>query len=155
MSSLYTNGPARTRLLCSACRQIQTPRVGVTGQARLLCHDAWGRRQFATRRLNPNARAASPPPPPSGPRSRTSPSSPAPPRAPRPSGRDTSLSSREPARLVFSAQDVPPLQEWTNSLESLRNNDLTPLQCVDGACRYVSIATQRESQWRPKLEKGR
>lgn len=155
MSALYTNGPAK-RLLCSACRKTRVPRV-VTSTERaapsfLFWEARGGRRQYATKRLKPNARPVNPP----SPRPSAPPSSPPPARAPRTSsGKHVPPSNREPARLLFSTQDIPPLQEWMTSLEGLGNKHLTPLQCVDGARRYVSIATQHESEWRPKLEKGR
>lgn len=153
--SLYRNGPAR-RLLCSACRQTRWPGLTLTGRAGSfsLGREALGLRQYATVRLNPNARTANPPPPPPR-RSTTPPSSPAPSRAPRLSAKSSGPPGRQPARLIFSTKDVPLLQEWLNSLESLGNQDLTPLQCVDGAQRYVAVATQYESQWRPSLEKGK
>lgn len=154
MSALYTNGAAK-RLLCSACHRTQVPRV-ITSTERadssFLGWEARGRRQYATKRLNPNARPVNPP----STRSSAPPSSPLPAGAPRTStGNKVPSSNKEPARLLFSTQDIPPLQEWMNSLEGLGNKHLTPLQCVDGARRYVSVATQHESQWRPKLEKGR
>lgn len=59
------------------------------------------------------------------------------------------------SRLIFSPNDVPTPKEWINSLESLREKDLTPMQCVDAAQRYVRVATPKESQWRGDLEKSR
>lgn len=149
MSSLYTNGPAK-RLLCSACRKTRPPLVMISMERAASASLNWeargGRRQYATKRLNPNARPVSSP----------SPKPTAPVRAPKSStGENRPSNSREPARLLFSTQDIPPLQEWMTSLEGLGNKHLTPLQCVDGARRYVSIASQHESQWRAKLEKGR
>lgn len=35
----------------------------------------------------------------------------------------------------------------------LGRTDLTPMQCMEAAQRYVSTATQNESSWRPRLEK--
>lgn len=152
MSSVYTNGPAR-RLLCSAFRKTESPVVIATGRPGYspIC-DAQGKRKYATKRLNPNARTANSP----STRAKASPSSPPPSRAPGIPAKDNRYSSNsEPARLLFSTQDIPPLQEWVSSLEGLGNKHLTPLECVDGARRYVSVATQYESQWRPKLEPGR
>lgn len=150
MGSLYTYGLAR-RLLCSACRKTQTSTVTATGRAGcpLIC-EAQRTRQYATIRLNPNARTANP----QTPKSTAPSSSPASSRAPRSPANGSLSPSRQPARLLFSTQDIPLLQEWVISLEGLRNKNLTPLQCIDGARRYVSVATQHESEWQPKLETG-
>lgn len=157
MSSLHPNGPAK-RLLCSACRlRIETPLViSIRREGYFPGYDTQGKRQYATKRLSPLARTAKPPSPkPTSPRKTAPPSSPAPTHASRILAQDNRQSDRGPARLLFSAQDLPPLKEWVNSLEGFGNKDLTPLECVDGARRYISVATQYESQWRPKLEKGK
>ncbi|KAG8156677.1 hypothetical protein KVR01_013468 [Diaporthe batatas] len=59
----------------------------------------------------------------------------------------------EPPRWIFSPADVPPIKDWTASIEGLGAKHMTPLQCMEAAQRYVSAATQRESSWRPRLEK--
>lgn len=61
----------------------------------------------------------------------------------------------EPPRWIFSPSDVPPIKDWTHGIEGLGAKHLTPLQCMEAAQRYVSAATQHESSWRPRLEKGR
>ncbi|ROW14926.1 hypothetical protein VPNG_03310 [Cytospora leucostoma] len=62
-------------------------------------------------------------------------------------------SDDEAPRWIFSPADVPLLPEWTHGLETLGNTTLTPMQCMQAAQRYVSVATQHESYWRPRLEK--
>lgn len=61
---------------------------------------------------------------------------------------------KEDERLIFSLADVPPLEFWTRAVEVWDVDGLTAQDCWDGAKRYVLVATQYESAWRPKLESG-
>lgn len=60
----------------------------------------------------------------------------------------------EPSRYIFSPSDVPLIKDWTHGIEGLGAKHLAPMQCMEAAQRYVSAATQQESSWRPRLEKG-
>lgn len=66
-----------------------------------------------------------------------------------------SAKGEENPRYIFSPSDVPLIKDWTHGIEGLGAEHLTPLQCMEAAQRYVSAATQQESSWRPRLEKGR
>lgn len=151
MSSLASGGPA-PRLLCQACRRAtfwqSLPTASVSFDAR---EPQW-KRDYSTKRIKPaTSKPISRTPPKSAPASLT-PSTAASSRGPRLSARGEV--PKEPARYLFSLQDVPTLPEWTVSLEGLGNTHLTALECLDGANRYVSIATQHESEWRDQLEKS-
>lgn len=149
MSSLTANGSA-SRLLCRAYLRTHAA-LGPTRRQALDGHAIVVRRQYASYRISPTVRPPSPP----RPNGSTPASSPAPSRTtPRLPAQSNWAASKEPARLIFSSKDVPPLQDWMNHLESLGNTDLTPLHCMEGAQTYVRVATQHESQWRHTLEKG-
>lgn len=60
----------------------------------------------------------------------------------------------EPSRYIFSPSDVPLIKDWMHGIEGLGAKHLSPMQCMEAAQRYVSAATQQESSWRPRLEKG-
>lgn len=148
MSSLITNGPA-IRLLCHSCRQ----KYANTASGRVLSAPdgaALGTRPYA-KVIRPTQR----PPKASQPRSTPPAASSTLSRVPRLSAKHIPGAGLEPERHIFSAQDVPTLPQWTSSLENLGNRNLTPIQCMNGAQRYVAVATQYESLWRDKLEKGR
>lgn len=151
MSSLTSSGPA-PRLLCQACRRAtfwqSLPTASVPFEAR---EPQW-KRGYATKRIKPaTSRPISRTPPKSAPAS-LAPSTAATSRGPGLSARGEN--PKEPARYLFSLQDVPKLPEWTVSLEGLGNTHLTALECLEAANRYVSIATQHESEWRDQLEKS-
>lgn len=148
MSSLITSGPAR-RLLCHGCRQ----KYGNTAPWRALCgpdNAAVGRRPYA-KVIRPTQR----PPKASHPRPKTPAAPPTLSRVPKLSAKSIPGAGLEPERHIFSARDVPALPQWTSSLDNLGNGDLTAMQCMEGAQRYVAVATQHESLWRDKLEQGR
>lgn len=143
MSSLFTSGqPARRSLLCAAGR-IRISRYSIPSSVSsvhtsILLHYptcTTSRRQYAIK-ISPDRPIPAPysPPPPT------------------PSARGL---EHEPPRWIFSPADVPPLPEWIHGLEGLGKTDLTPMQCMEAAQRYVSTATQNESSWRPRLETGR
>ncbi|KAJ9137256.1 hypothetical protein NKR23_g9224 [Pleurostoma richardsiae] len=67
-------------------------------------------------------------------------------------------SQRSTERLVFSPGDVPPLEFWQRAIKSWALDEaemqgMTAEDCMNAARRYVAIVTQRESSWRPTLEK--
>lgn len=148
MNSLITSGPIR-RLFWQVCLQTQ----GVAAPEWVASRTALRaptRRQYA-KIIKPMDRSSKPPqhqPPPPA-------LKPTLPRATNLSARSTPVTASQPARLIFSESDVPLLPEWVSSLENLGQRDLTALHCMEGAKRYVSVATQRESLWRGQLEKGR
>ncbi|KUI59561.1 hypothetical protein VP1G_06785 [Cytospora mali] len=143
MSSLFTSGQSARRLLLLTSARVRPSQHPIPSAppSIILPHSVQGikRRQYAIK-LN----TARPPP---------TPSSPPPP----PTTSASKLSARgvqeEPPRWIFSPADVPPLPEWIHGLESLNNSELSPMQCMEAAQRYVSTATQYESSWRPRLEK--
>lgn len=152
MSSLSTAGRPARRLLSLACHGAKG--IAASGSTDQLVAGTitrmknTGRRGYAKplRRIQP-----SPPSP-----------SPSPSQTPRPSSppaqnRQPAVGglSRGPPRLLFSSSDVPDAAEWEIALKTLSNKDLTATECRKGARCYVSVATQYEGQWRPKLESGR
>lgn len=147
MSSLIITGPVR-RLLCRACLQ----KHGVI--AKEWADSSPGvrnltRRQYA-KVIKPINRSSKPP-------QRRPPLPALEPsfsRGPKLSARSIPEAESEPARLLFSEADVPLLPEWVSSLENLEQEDLTAVECMEGARRYVSVATKNESQWRGQLEKS-
>lgn len=141
MSSLIPNGRPVTRLLCLSCLRTRAsielgPIISLGNKTA-----ATSTRHYAKviRPIKYSPSATSP--------SRSPSRSPPPRPPPLPSS-----AKNDPPRLVFSYQDVPPLPEWTSSLEGFGHGDLTALECMEGAQRYVSVATQYESQWRDTLE---
>lgn len=152
MSSLLTSGqPARRLLLSTAAGRVRPsqhaiPSISSPSTSIIptppSSHQPVRRRQYATKISPVRPPPPAPPPPPI---SSTSPAS--------------KLSARggpeeEAPRWIFSPADVPLLPEWAHGLETLGNTTLTPMQCMQAAQRYVSVATQHESHWRPRLEKG-
>ncbi|KAF3769872.1 hypothetical protein M406DRAFT_284346 [Cryphonectria parasitica EP155] len=155
MSTFLKNGPA-TRLLCRTCRRAQWQTASFSHGQPPDSNLQW-RRHYASKAIRPKSpRPARHSPTAS---SSSSPSIPIPsssspgPRLSARGGPPAAPTTRDPERLIFSARDVPTLPEWTTSLEGLGNGDLTPIQCMEGALRYVSIATQHESAWRGRLER--
>lgn len=148
MSSVFSSGPV-WRLLWRASPQ--KPSVTAAERFEFLPGvRASTRRQYA-KIIKPINRSSRPPqrrPPPPEVEPSWS-------RTPKLSARKIPDAASEPARLLFSESDIPLLPEWVSSLENLGQEDLTAIQCMEGARRYVSVATNRESQWRGQLEKSR
>lgn len=138
MSSLVTPGQPARRLILSHISRCTASYPRPTHPAHILLPqpvNKSGSRHFAQKVRTPR------------PLARPSPSPSASPRL--------SAKGDEPPRWIFSPSDVPPIKDWTNGIEGLGAKHLTPLQCMEAAQRYVSAATQHESSWRPRLEKGR
>ncbi|KUI64731.1 hypothetical protein VM1G_00245 [Cytospora mali] len=140
MSSLFTSGQSARRLLLLASGRVRPSQHPIPPTSTSITLPQGIKRRKYAIKLN----TARPPPTPS------SPPSPATPSASKLSARGV---QGEPPRWIFSPADVPPLPEWIHGLESLNNSELSPMQCMEAAQRYVSTATQYESSWRPRLEK--
>lgn len=129
MSSLATTARPARRLLSLAGRGVIN--TGRRGYAKPL-------------RLQPARRGSSPPkPPPPSPSYRIQ-------RRPPPG----SATNQGPPRLLFSEEHVPQAPQWEEALRNLENEHLTVKECIDGAHRYVAVATQYDTQWIETLESG-
>lgn len=138
MSSLVTPGRPARRLILSHIFRCTASYSRPTHPAHILLPQPVNKtrnRNFAQKVRTPRPLARSSPSPSASPR--------------------LSAKGDEAPRWIFSPSDVPPIKDWTNGIEGLGAKHLTPLQCMEAAQRYVSAATQHESSWRPRLEKGR
>lgn len=141
----------------------------ISGQARRLAHQAYTRKQGTTAEFwlcsSPDLRALTRRhyaqiikpmnrAPKSSPQRRATPqtTAPSPSRLPKLSARSIPGAPAAPAQLLFSQDDVPSLPTWESSLENLGQEHLNAVECMQGARRYVSVATKHESQWRGQLE---
>lgn len=112
---------------------------------RLLPTAEWSERRSYAQQLRPRKHpppGSSQPPPP-------------PPPSSAPDTQQYPFSPKGPPRLVFSPSVVPSLAQFESALNLLENKDLTAQKCVDGAHKYVSVATQYETRWRGTLESSR
>ncbi|KAM7199850.1 hypothetical protein V8F33_004254 [Rhypophila sp. PSN 637] len=56
-------------------------------------------------------------------------------------------------RLLFSQEDVPPLELWEAGVASFKPEGLTPEACLHAATQYCSIAINSLSNWKGRLER--
>ncbi|KAM7216493.1 hypothetical protein V8F06_008116 [Rhypophila decipiens] len=60
---------------------------------------------------------------------------------------------KPPDGLLFSQEDVPPLELWEAGVASFKPEGLTPEACRDAATQYCSIAINTLSNWKGRLER--
>lgn len=73
----------------------------------------------------------------------------------KPTAMPSTARASDGSKLLFTPGHVPPPAEWMDSLQSLNDKELTAMECVNAAQRYVAVATPEESKWRGDLETSR